>query len=88
VQKHDRLKRVKPGCVAHEFVLVFSNLTVLSKGADMLIQRGVICYERTRVTECAQILRGVETERAGKPGLPGSSAVAPGPVRLAGIFED
>ena len=59
------LYSVHPGVPADHRVVIFANLSVVPKDPYLLLQLMVAGHNCTRLSECAEILSGVEAEATG-----------------------
>ena len=81
------LDTIHPAVPSDHGVVIFADLTVISKNADFFLQFKVVCHDRAGFAKRAQILTGIEAEASGVTKRADLSSLVIGSVSLGGILN-
>ena len=68
--------------------MVFANLTMISKDPNLFLQFMVAGHHGAGLSECAEILSGIEAKAAGVAERAGPASFVFGSMSLGGVFDD
>src|SRR5271166_3898574 len=86
--QNSRLDSIHPAIPPNHAVVIFTDLAMIPKDPNLLLQLGVASHNRAGFTKRSKILSGIKTETRRVAKCPDPSTVIFRAVRLARIFDD